>query len=124
MCANSSLELPNLLKTMAEEPTQQKQIGLPGGPQFPQGIPILPEEKSVYFNGFAIGVGGSDVVLTLVRNGVPIQTLNASFTVAKTLGESIVTAIQQLERNTNHQIMTVQEVAAGTQKSKPPHGTN
>ena len=112
---------------MAEEPTQQTHPGAPNVPQFPspiQGIPILPEEKSLYFNGFAIALTGGDVALTLVRNGVPIQTLNASFTVAKTFGAAIVASIQKLEEVTNHTIMTVQDVTASTSKigvTNEPH---
>lgn len=104
---------------MADEPARQKQPGVPDAPQFApplMGIPILPEEKSLYFNGFAIAVGGGDVVLTLLRNGVPLQTLNASFTVAKTLGAAIVGSIQKLEEATNHTIMTIQDVATATSK--------
>lgn len=112
---------------MADESARQKQPGVPDAPQFahpPMGIPILPEEKSLYFNGFAIAVGGGDIVLTLLRNGVPLQTLNASFTVAKTFGAAIVASIQKLEEVTNHTIMTVQDVTASTSKigvSNEPH---
>jgi hypothetical protein len=112
---------------MADESARQKQPGVPDAPQFapaPMGIPILPEEKSLYFNGFAIAVTGGDIVLTLLRNGVPLQTLNASFTVAKTFGAAIVASIQKLEEVTNHTIMTVQDVTAATSKtgvSNEPH---
>ena len=124
------MELSDLVKTMAEEPNQPRQPGAISVPSFTipqhQGLPVLPEERSLYFNGFAIGVTGGDIVLTLVRN----VTLNASFTVAKTFGEGIVAAIQQLEKITNHQIMTVQEVAAAqevtgaAQKPNPSRENN
>jgi hypothetical protein len=112
---------------MADEPTRQKQPGIPDTPQLntpPAGIPILPVEKSLYFNGFAIAVGAGDIVLTLLRNGVPTQTLNASFTVSKTLGAAIVASIQKLEEVTNHEIMTVQDVTEATSKlgaANEPH---
>lgn len=112
---------------MADSPSQQKQSGASDVSQFggpPPGIPILPVEKSLYFNGFAIAVTGGDVVLTLLRNGVPLQTLNASFTVAKTFGAAIVASIQKLEEITNHTIMTVHDVAASTSKisvTNEPH---
>ena len=112
---------------MAGEPTRQKQPGVTDAPQLvgpPASIPILPVEKSLYFNGFAMAVGGGDIILTLLRNGVPIQTLNASFTVAKTFGDAIVGSIQKLEEATNHTIMTVQDVTAATSKlgvTNEPH---
>lgn len=100
---------------MPEERKQQEPSPLAGS-----GIPILPEEKALYFNGFAIAVGSGDIVFTLMRNGVPTLTLNASFTVAKTFGESIVASIQKLEEVTHHQIMTVQEVTTSTAKLNVP----
>jgi hypothetical protein len=110
---------------MAEEKQQQESAGglaAPPGPFAALGIPILPEEKSAYFNGFAIGVTGGDIVFTLMRNGVPTLTVNASFTVAKTFGESIVASVKKLEEATEHTIMTVPEVMKATagMKMNPP----
>jgi hypothetical protein len=96
---------------MAEERKQQEPSPITG-----PGIPILPEEKALYFNGFAIAVGSGDIVMTLMRNGVPSLTLNASFTVAKTFGESLVASIRKLEEVTHHEIMTVQDVTTSTTK--------
>ena len=103
---------------MSEERKQQE-IAIPVN-QPPAAIPILPEEKSLYFNGFGIAVGGGDIIFTLMRNGVPTLTLNASFTVAKTFGESMVECIRQFEAATNHKIMTVQEVVNFQAKANAP----
>jgi hypothetical protein len=105
-------------------PEERKQEELRSSTNPPQAIPILPEEKSLYFNGFGIAVGSGDIVLTLMRNGVPTLTLNASFTVAKTFGESMVDCIRKLEEVTSHKIMTVQEVTTSTSKigvTNEPH---
>jgi len=75
-------------------------------------FPILPEEKSHYFNGYQVGFGGGDVVMTLLRNGTPTITLNASFTVAKSFGIALNGTIQKLEKCAKHEIMTIDDVEA------------
>jgi citrate lyase gamma subunit len=97
---------------MAEVPKQQG-----------QAIPILPEDKALYFNGFAMALGVGDVVITLTRNGVPIVTLNASYTVTKTFGQSITATINKLEELTEQEIMTVEKITASTAKLTAPDGT-
>ncbi len=94
---------------MAEVP---KQLG--------QEIPILPEDKSLYFNGFAVALGMGDIVITLTKNGVPTLTLNASFTVAKTFGQAITATVSKLEELAEHDIMTVDKVAAAAAKLNAP----
>jgi hypothetical protein len=96
---------------MAEEPKQQG-----------QAIPILPEDKALYFNGFAVALGLGDIVITLMRNGVPTLTLNASYTVTKTLGQAIVGTIKKLEEVTNHEIMTIEKITTSTAKLRGPDG--
>ncbi|HEY5707180.1 MAG TPA: hypothetical protein VIS96_16590 [Terrimicrobiaceae bacterium] len=73
-------------------------------------FPILPEEKSHYFNGYQVGFGGGDVVVTLIRNGTPTITLNASFTTAKSFAIALSDTIGKLERCAEHQIMTIDQV--------------
>jgi hypothetical protein len=65
---------------------------------------------TTYFNGFAIMVGTGDVVIALQLNGRPTQVMNTSYTVAKTLAESLTKAIDELERKTNTIIMTTKNV--------------
>jgi hypothetical protein len=97
---------------MAEAPKQQG-----------QAIPILPEEKALYFNGFAVALGLGDIVITLTRNGVPTVTLNASYTVTKTFAQALATTIKRLEEITDHEIMTVEKITASTAKLGAPDGT-
>lgn len=75
-----------------------------------QQIVVLPPDKALYFNGFQIALAMGDVIITLTRNGTPIMTLNASYTVAKSFGGSISEAIKKLEEGTDHSIMTVETV--------------
>lgn len=61
---------------------------------------------SLYFNGFQIVVGNSDILLILKRNNESIQVTNMSYTIAKTLAVKMSQIIQTLERKTDNQIMT------------------
>ena len=71
---------------------------------------VLLSDQVLYFNGFSMGVGAGDVIITLLRQSKPVVTLNASYTVAKTLGKALSDTIQTFEKQTNHVIMTVKEV--------------
>lgn len=64
----------------------------------------------IYFNGFSNALGLSDVLITLQRNGKPVATLNASYTVAKTLAILLNDLVQTLETKTGNTIMTVPDV--------------
>jgi hypothetical protein len=85
-------------------------------------IAILPPDKTLYFNGYQIALGMGDVIITLTRNGAPVITLNASYTVAKSFGESVTGAIKKLEKETDHVIMTVDTItnALGPAANAPP----
>jgi hypothetical protein len=79
-------------------------------------ITILPPDQTLYFNGFAIAIGTGDIVCTLFRNGTPVLTLNASYTVAKTFSEGLAETIRTLEEKTGQTIMTVRTVSEATKK--------
>src|SRR5947199_10023559 len=79
--------------------------------------PFAESELQLYFNGFALAVSAGDVAITLFRQGKPIATLNASFTVAKTLASALAQGIQSLEKETKHTIMTIPEVHQSISKA-------
>jgi citrate lyase gamma subunit len=85
-----------------------------------EGIPILPPDRTIYFNGFAVALGPGDVVITLSRNGIPLLTLNASYTVSKSFGQAVTTTIERLEKEASHEILTVQAVAEAIDSVKSP----
>ena len=74
-------------------------------------LPFPNSCQTAYFNGFSMMVGTGDVVIALQLNGRPTLVLNTSYTVAKTLAESLAGAIDQLERKTKTTIMTTRDVA-------------
>lgn len=80
-----------------------------------------PDVPKLYFNGFTVAIGSGDIVLMLQRNGEPLAVLNASYTVAKTLGAKLGGSIAVLESSTGNNIMTVDDIVAKTgQNSEIP----
>lgn len=64
----------------------------------------------IYCNGFTNAVGNSDVMLVLQQNGKPAGVVNISFTIAKTLSQSLKEIIDSIEEKSNQTIMTTHEV--------------
>lgn len=64
----------------------------------------------IYCNGFTNAVGNSDVMLVLQQNGKPAGVVNMSFTIAKTLSQSLKEIIDSIEEKSNQSIMTTHEV--------------
>lgn len=73
----------------------------------------LLEEHSpptIYMNGAAIGLSLSDISLTATVDGMPQCQLHMSFTTAKTVATNIMTALNDLERLSEHPVLTMDEV--------------
>jgi hypothetical protein len=66
--------------------------------------------RAIYFNGFSVAIAVGDVAIPIYRNGMHFATLNVSYSIAKSLAESLTTLIAQLEKATGNHIMTVDEV--------------
>ncbi len=75
-----------------------------------QTIDVTQISPRLYANGFSLGTGNADLVTVLQLNGVPIAVLNMSYTLAKTLGESLLVAVKELEDKTGNEIMTTKFV--------------
>jgi hypothetical protein len=74
------------------------------------GVPVL------YFNGFTLNLGASDIGLLAMLDGQPQMKLAMSFTTAKTLSGMLAELVSKLEAATQHAIMKADEVNAGLQK--------
>ena len=72
--------------------------------------------EQVYFNGFSISVGNSDVIMTLMRNGNPILVLNASYTVSKSFAQKMGQLVNYLESAIESKIFTTDDVANALSK--------
>ena len=70
----------------------------------------LPDEKKIYFNGFASAVGKGDILIVLLEDNNPVALLHASHTIAKTLSLKIGELINTLETKTGRQILTTDDV--------------
>lgn len=73
-----------------------------------------PSVPQLYFNGFLNATSNGDVLIIVVRNTKPIAVLNASYTIAKTLGKKLNELIEQFESQTDHKIMEMDYVAERT----------
>ena len=76
-----------------------------------QAPPLPQADDTVYFNGFGIALSSGDVMVTLVRNGIPVLTMNGSYTVMKSLGAGLSKAVSELETMMATKIMTVDEIS-------------
>jgi hypothetical protein len=103
-------EMERELAASAQKPTASQAGGGPGMSPSPQGI------TAIYFNGFGAGISMGDIAIPISLNGVHFATLNVSYSVAKTLGESLVSLISTLETATGNHIMTAQEIEKATAK--------
>jgi hypothetical protein len=70
-----------------------------------------------YFNGIEIGTSLSDMNALLILDGQPQARLSMSYTMAKTVAEALNLAVDEFEKATDHQIMTMSEVKAGMDKA-------
>ena len=64
----------------------------------------------LYANGFALSVSSADTIVVLEQNGIPIATLNMSYTAAKTLAIKLGSSVAILENATERPMLTTDEV--------------
>lgn len=64
------------------------------------------ELPSIYFNGFTVTGGNSDILIILQKNTKPIATLNCSFTIAKTLVQKLNDIVRSFELKVGHDFLT------------------
>ena len=76
--------------------------------------------EMVYFNGFGIALSAGDVMINLVRNGIPVLTVNGSYTVVKSLADGLAKAVSELEIMMGRKIMTVDEISSAMIARNPP----
>lgn len=76
------------------------------------------DAPQIYFNGFTTSIGMGDVLLELDRNGKSVVVLNMSYTLAKTLAQSLSQLLATLEEKTGNSIMTTAEIAESMMKDE------
>ena len=68
------------------------------------------EAPMLYANGFLNGLGLTDSYLILQANGRSVAVVNMSLSVAKTLGQSLITMVESFERDTGQTVSTLGEI--------------
>ncbi len=81
----------------------------------PSSLAVTPQstKKVIYFNGFVVGIGNADCTLDLRIDSTEIVSARCSYTLAKTLSLKLAEAVARLEKVTNHNLMTTDEVLKG-----------
>lgn len=69
----------------------------------------LPDERKFYFNGYTVSITPQDVIIILQKNNQPFAVLNTSHSIAKTFVEALSKLIEDFEKRTNHEILTLSD---------------
>jgi hypothetical protein len=67
---------------------------------------------SLYVNGFVNGMGATDTYIVFQTNGQTSLVMNMSLSLAKTLGQSLITQVEQFEKQTGQTVLTMQQLNA------------
>lgn len=78
----------------------------------------------LYFNAFAGGLGNGDIAMVLEHNGIPVATLNMSFTVAKTFAVAIGSLVAALETASERNIMTMSDINQAYEEARRKEATS
>lgn len=83
------------------------------GPQQLQQIAqqAFEQAPSLYVNGFVNGMGITDTYLVLQTNGQTTLVVNMSLSLAKTLGQSLLTQVERFEKQTGQSVLTLPELS-------------
>src|ERR1700690_1248276 len=69
-------------------------------------------------NGFITGMGTGDTFVILQLNVVPVEPLNFSYTVGKTIAGKLKEIISVLETKSSNTIMTVDQIEIAVKEGK------
>lgn len=67
---------------------------------------------SLYVNGFVNGLGATDTYIVFQTNGQTTLVVNMSLSLAKTLGQSLLTQIEHFEKQTGQTVLTMQQLTS------------
>ena len=62
--------------------------------------------ETVYANGFQAAAGDVDVLMVLTKNGKPVQKLNMSYSMAKSMSKGLGDIINSIEKAADIEIKT------------------
>ena len=75
--------------------------------------------QKLYANGFALGMGNSDVMIVFNRfGGKPVAIVNLSYTLAKTLAQRMGTLVAEFEQTIGQDILTTDRVDEAVKAAK------
>ena len=84
-----------------------------------EGFELSPEHK-YYFNGYTIAVSPNDVIIGLQHNIKTLALLSTNHIIAKTFAKAILTLLEDLEKNADYKIPTLDEIQGKLAESRKP----
>lgn len=66
--------------------------------------------SEIYVSGFRIGTANSDIIIEFSRNSRPVQVMNLSYTLAKTLSQYLGNVVQNLEASIGTEIRITKDI--------------
>ena len=76
----------------------------------PLDLPGIADAPRIYANGFTIAMTNADACIILQRLGRPEAVVNISYTLAKTLAESLGQLVAQWESATGQELQTTRTI--------------
>lgn len=76
----------------------------------PSSLTVPTDTHKIYANGFAIGMTNADVCIVLQRSGQPEAVVNVSYTLAKTLAQSLGQLVTEWESATGQKLQTTHTI--------------
>ena len=75
-----------------------------------RSLDVPPDTHRIYANGFTIGMSNADVCIVLQRLGQPEAVVNVSYTLAKTLAQSLGQLVTEWESATGQHLQTTHTI--------------
>jgi hypothetical protein len=71
---------------------------------------MSPDVPKIYCNGFINATTHADCIIVLKRNNESVAVINASYTLTKTLAQSLTKMVEEFERTIQTKLKTTSEI--------------
>lgn len=84
---------------------------------------IAGQVPRMYANAIGVGITPSDVILTVLWNGMAVCVLNLALPTARGLGEDLLSAVKDYEKTSEQSVQTSGHIAAIMQRVRSEGGS-
>ena len=85
---------------------------------------IDPDVPVIYLNGFGIRIGSPDVGVILLLDDFPVGIINGSHATMKTFSQSLIEAIEELEKSIGQKFLSSDEITEALQREQESEEAN